>query len=115
MLHFEIRKELLCGSAKLPKIHTLRGTTHKRKKDTLDNLEAVSDGKNIEEAFVQKELSQKALMCLHKLEEPYKEVFMLSVFGGFSLKDISLIFEKSESWARVTFYRAKQKLLERMR
>ena len=86
-----------------------------KKTDTLDLYEAIIDGKNIEDMFIQKELSQKALICLHELEEPYKEVFMLSVFGGFSLKDISSIFRKSESWARVTFYRAKQKLLERMR
>ena len=86
-----------------------------KKTDELDRLDEVSDGKNIEEVFIQKELSQKALICLHELEEPYKEVFMLSVFGGFSLKDISFIFGKSESWARVTFYRAKQKLLEKMR
>ena len=86
-----------------------------KKKDSLEDFEMVSDDRNIEESFVQKELSQKALHCLHELEEPYKEVFMLSVFGSFSLKDISLIFGKSESWARVTFYRAKQKLLERMR
>ena len=86
-----------------------------KKKDSIDTLEAISDDKNIEDAFIQKELSQKALICLHELEEPFKEVFMLSVFGGFSLKDISSIFKKSESWARVTFYRAKQKLLERMR
>ena len=86
-----------------------------KKTDALDRLDEVSDGKNIEEVFIQKELSQKALICLHELEEPYKEVFMLSVFGGFSLKDISFIFGKCESWARVTFYRAKQKLLEKMR
>ena len=86
-----------------------------KRKDSLDELENITDGKSIEEAFVQKELSKKALISLHQLEEPYKEVFMLSVFGGFSLKDISGIFGKSESWARVTFYRAKQKLLERMR
>ena len=86
-----------------------------KKKDPLDGLEVASGNISIEDAFVQKELSQKALMCLHQLEEPYKEVFMLSVFGGFSLKNISSIFGKSESWARVTFYRAKQKLLERMR
>lgn len=86
-----------------------------KKKEPMDVLAAVSDSETIENAFVQKELSQKALLCLHELEEPYKEVFMLSVFGGFSLKDISSIFGKSESWARVTFYRAKQKLLERMR
>ena len=86
-----------------------------KKKGSLEDLEAVSDTNDIEEVFVQKELSQKALCCLHELEEPYKEVFMLSVFGGFSLKDISATFVKSESWARVTFYRAKQKLLEKMR
>ncbi len=86
-----------------------------KKKDSLEDLEAISSDVSIEDAFVQKELSQKALHCLHELEEPYKEVFMLSVFGGFSLRDISLIFGKSESWARVTFYRAKQKLSEKMR
>ena len=80
-----------------------------------DCLEAVSDETDTEDAFIQKELSQKALLCLHELEEPYKEVFMLSVLGGFSLKEISSTFGKSESWARVTFYRAKQKLSERMR
>lgn len=84
-------------------------------KTDLDDFEAVEDGQSIEDAFLRKELSQKALLCLHELEEPYKEVFMLCVFGDFSLKDISLIFGKSESWARVTFYRAKQKLSERMR
>jgi len=86
-----------------------------KKKAPLDGAECIASGENIEEAFVRKELSQKALSHLHGLEEPYKEVFMLSVFGGFSLKDISVVFGKSESWARVTFYRAKQKLLERMR
>lgn len=86
-----------------------------KKYNSIDNIEIISDENDPEEAFIQKELSQKALLCLHELEEPYKEVFMLSVFGGFSLKDISLTFGKSESWARVTFYRAKQKLSESMR
>ena len=81
----------------------------------LDELEAVCDGRSIEDSFAAKELSKKAMGCLRQLEDPYKEVFMLSVFGGFSLKEISGIFGKSESWARVTFYRAKQKLLEKMR
>lgn len=87
----------------------------RKKMDAYESNKPECETQSIEEAFAQKELSKKALGCLHQLEEPYKEVFMLSVFGGFSLKDISSIFEKSESWARVTFYRAKQKLLERMR
>lgn len=86
-----------------------------KKQAPIDDCTNLTDGSDIEEAFLQSELSKKALLCLHELDEPYKEVFMLSVFGGFSLKDISDIFSKSESWARVTFYRAKQKLLEKMR
>lgn len=86
-----------------------------KKTDSYKNTELQDQAESIEERFLQKELSKKALACLHELEEPYKEVFMLSVFGGFSLKDISAVFGKSVSWARVTFYRAKQKLLERMR
>lgn len=86
-----------------------------KRQNSLDEGKDISSEQDLEATFVQKELSQKALQYLHRLEEPYKEVFMLSVFGGFTLKDISAIFGKSESWARVTFYRGKQKLLERMR
>ena len=67
---------------------------------------------DIAELFEEKELAGRAFSILHALEEPYKEVFMLSVFGGLSLKDISAMFGKSESWARVTYYRAKQKIME---
>lgn len=86
-----------------------------KKKDSLENFENISSDENVEEKVIQTELSHKAIESLNSLDEPYKEVFKLSVFGGFSLKDISLVFGKSESWARVTFYRAKQKLLEKMR
>ena len=67
---------------------------------------------DIAELFEEKELAGRAFSVLHALEEPYKKVFMLSVFGGLSLKDISAMFGKSESWARVTYYRAKQKIME---
>lgn len=67
---------------------------------------------DIAEFFEEKELAGRAFSVLNALEEPYKEVFMLSVFGGLSLKDISAMFGKSESWARVTYYRAKQKIME---
>lgn len=86
-----------------------------KKHSSFDENNEIDDGLCIESFFEQKELTEKAFACLHELEEPYKEVFMLSVFGQLSLKDISRLFGKSESWARVTFYRAKQKLNERMR
>ena len=48
--------------------------------------------------------------CLHALEEPYKEVFSLRVFGELSFEDIGAIFGHNAAWARVTYYRAKTKL-----
>ena len=47
---------------------------------------------------------------LHQLNEPYKEVFSLRVFGELSFSQIGELFRKSDSWARVIFYRAKKEL-----
>ena len=44
-----------------------------KKKTSLDVLETAVTDESIEDAFVQKELSSKALRCLHDLEEPYKD------------------------------------------
>ena len=49
---------------------------------------------------------------LHILDEPYKEVFWMRTFGELSFKDIGVLFDKSESWARVTYYRTKIKIKE---
>ena len=78
-----------------------------------EELEA--DIPDLAEALIQKDLSREAFARLHELEEPYKEVFLLSVFANLSLTEISALFGKSESWARVTFYRAKKKLLRKLR
>ena len=53
-------------------------------------------------------------LLLHKLDEPYKEVFSLRVFGELPFAKIAQLFGKTESWARVTYYRAKRKIQERM-
>ncbi len=52
---------------------------------------------------------------LHSLEEPYREVFTLRVFGELKFAQIASLFQKTESWARVTFYRAKCQLQEKIR
>lgn len=52
---------------------------------------------------------------LHTLDEPYREVFSLRVFAELSFRDIGAVFGKNGNWAGVTFFRAKQKLIERMK
>lgn len=76
--------------------------------DRPDNTES------IENTLADKDQSFRIHQALHKLEEPYKEVFQLRVFGELSFAQIGAIFAKTESWARVTYHRARMKLKERL-
>lgn len=51
---------------------------------------------------------------LHRLREPYKEVFSLRVFGELSFSQIGDLFGKTDSWARLIFYRAKNEIRRRL-
>ena len=77
----------------------------------LEDLEAEN---NLFEAVSNKEQVLQIHKHLHLLKEPYREVFMLRVFGELSFKEIADVCGKSESWAKVTFYRSKNKLIEEM-
>ena len=52
---------------------------------------------------------------LHTLEEPFREVFTLRTFCDLSHSQIAELFGKSESWSRVTYYRARQMLQKTIR
>ena len=71
-------------------------------------------GKNVEKIVEDRDSSFQIHLMLHQLEEPYREVFMLRVFGELSFREIGIVFKKTENWARVTSYRARMKLRERM-
>ena len=82
--------------------------------DKTTQLENIFDTASIEEKIVDKDSAMQIHKNLHILNEPYKEVFVLKVFAELSYGEIADIFDKTESWARVTYYRAKVKLIERM-
>ncbi len=71
-------------------------------------------GRDMEQAASDRDSSFRIHLALHALEEPYREVFELRVFGELSFREIGMIFGKTENWARVTYHRAKLKLQERM-
>lgn len=73
-----------------------------------------ADKTDIEHIVEDEDSMLRIHQILHTLEEPYKEVFQLRVFGELSFKKIGTIFEKTENWARVTYHRARLKILERM-
>ncbi|MGN0621691.1 MAG: RNA polymerase sigma factor [Porcipelethomonas sp.] len=101
----------LCQIAK----NTFYNRCKKQKKLTGEDVpETVSDGFVLEEQLEDDENAMKIHELLHTMDEPYKEVFTLRVFGELSFRQIGAIFGKSESWARVTYHRARLKLIDKM-
>ncbi len=50
------------------------------------------------------------LQKLHALPDPAREVMYLRIFGQLSFRDICAALGKTENWARVTYFRAKEAL-----
>lgn len=71
--------------------------------------------RSIEDIIAEKDLSMHIHRALHSLNEPYKEVFSLRVFGLLPFSDIAKLFDKTESWARVTYHRAKKQITDILR
>lgn len=92
--------------------------THYKKQQRLAPLsednECADTGVTILEQITDEEEAFSIHQFLHTMEEPYKEVFTLRVFGELSFQRIGQLFGKNDSWARVTFYRAKQKIIAHM-
>ena len=70
---------------------------------------------DIETDYLDKDITKQLHVLLHNLDEPYKEVFTLRVFGELPFLQIGELFGKTDSWARLIFYRAKKRLQEDMK
>ena len=80
----------------------------------LDDTAALPDSRDFAAAFEDKDLALRIHRLLHRLPEPYREVFLLRVLGELSFRDIGSLFEKGENWACVTYHRARKKIMEQM-
>ena len=89
-------------------------TMHSRDKRQGILSEEPADWENLEEKLLTKESAFEIHRILHALEEPYKEVFSLRTFGELPFRQIGELFGKTESWARVTYHRAKLKIKEEL-
>lgn len=83
----------------------------KRKEQKTELSEEIHSGESVEEAIVGKDEKMRLFQKLHSLPEPMREVLYLRLTGEFSFREIGEILGKDEIWARVTFYRGKQKLM----
>ena len=88
--------------------------TRRRNKTAPMPEELPASGKSIEQQVADRDSSFRIHAALHTMEEPYREIFELRVFGELSFSQIGTIFGKTENWARVTYHRARLKLQEEM-
>lgn len=102
-------KTWLFGIAKNEYLNIIRRAENKNM--PLDETINIID-ENIEHRFNDRFQAIEIHRILHELDEPYKEIFSLRVFAELKFVDIGDIFGKSENWARVTFYRAKEKIIK---
>ena len=83
-----------------------------RERKKFTDAEPEPGDSGIEEGFADREDARRLHILLHALPEPYKEVFSLRTFGELPFSQIGELFGKTESWARVTYFRARRKLKE---
>lgn len=77
-----------------------------------DSLDLPAREPSPEEHAITADEYRRAIKAVRLLAEPYREVFALHAIGGVKLKEIAVLFNKTETWARVTYFRAKQKILQ---
>lgn len=63
-----------------------------------------------EDGLLEQEGRLALLRLIHQLPESQREVVYLRAFGNLSFREIGDVLGKTENWARVTFYRSKEKL-----
>lgn len=84
------------------------------KRRTVELTEELSSLESPEESVLLRSEKADLYRAIHTLSEPMREVVHMRLTGEFSFAEIGEILGKSENWARTTFYRAKQKIMEEM-
>ena len=84
-----------------------------KKKATIEEIEKLEDKAfDLENKIILEEEKMYLYKKIHNLDSITKEIIILRINGELSFKEIGTIFNKSENWARVNFYRGKKKLKE---
>lgn len=77
-----------------------------------DELFSIPSIDKTEDKIIENDDKLRLYKNMQKLDEKTREVIYLRITGELSFKEIGNILNKTENWARVTFYRGKNKLKE---
>ena len=99
----------LCQIAK----HLWYKELKKKKTNTpIQEIENLQETKTVEDIVFEKEDKLKFFKDIQKLDEKSRELIYLRMIGNLDFTEIGEILGKTANWARVNFYRAKQKIRE---
>ena len=87
----------------------------RKKKKTINIEESLCDFETLETPESQVISNDEKISLykkIQKLDDTTREVIYLRITGELSFKEIGTILNKTENWARTTFYRGKNKLKE---
>lgn len=110
----------LCGIAKnlwyeyLRKQKAQTAFTHSGAGDERQRAEVLS-AESAEAEVLRSWEQLEILKQLHGLEEPMREVMYLRLIGNLTFRQIGEIVDRSENWARVTYYRGKEKIVKEVK
>ena len=79
---------------------------------SLDSV-VIAEDTTMEEKIIEQDTAKQIEQLSRKLEEPKNQVFAMRL-NGLSFREIGEALGKTENWARVTFFRAKNEILERL-
>ncbi len=109
----------LCQIAKHLYLDACRKQARRQRRSapSLDSLEQCAAPAHLQPEAVVERRDEAASVwdAIRQLPPPYGQVVLLRAQAGFSFREIGALLGKSEGWARVTFFRAKAKIMERMK
>ena len=84
-----------------------------KKNKKIDYLNADIDfDEDVENTIILNEEKSELRKRIDKLDSMTRDVMYLRIYGELSFSEIGIIKGKNENWARVTFYRGKNKIME---
>lgn len=105
-------KVWLCEIAKNKWKNKIKKDKGKIFNGSIENIDEFIYDDTFEDSIIAKEEIIELYKKIHTLDETTREVIYLRIKAELSFKDIGIILNKSEEWARVVFYRGKIKLKE---
>ena len=70
---------------------------------------------DIDDLIIKKNEKRILYQAINMLDDTTKQIIFLRIIGEFSFKEIGALLDSSEVWARVNFYRGKEKLKKILR